>query len=56
MDGLENKMRMDYSKYNWCATCNIKMPKSVIMCPDCGYHMRRTPRNYILVTEDKKRY
>jgi Zn finger protein HypA/HybF involved in hydrogenase expression len=42
-------MRMDYSKYFWCARCDIKVPKNdgVGLCPECRKQMRRTPRNHI---------
>lgn len=51
-------MRIDYRKYNYCAGCNIKAPKTEGWghCPQCGLQMRRTPRNYIMLEEEVRRY
>lgn len=51
-------MRIDYKKYNYCAGCDLKVPKTGDWgaCPQCGLQMRRTPRNEIMLEEDVIRY
>ncbi len=27
--------RVDYNQINYCSTCNVKLPKQTLRCPDC---------------------
>lgn len=39
-------MFIDYSKYNYCATCDTKFEKGKgIKCPECNRKARTLPRN-----------
>jgi len=39
-------MFIDYSKYNFCATCDTKFKKGKgIKCPECNRKARTLPRN-----------
>jgi lipopolysaccharide biosynthesis regulator YciM len=29
------RSRVDYSLFNYCSTCNVKLPKQTVRCPDC---------------------
>jgi len=35
----------NYEKENYCATCDIKYPKSVLWCKNCGMRVRGTPHS-----------
>jgi lipopolysaccharide biosynthesis regulator YciM len=35
--------RIDYSLFNYCATCGYKLPKEIMRCPDCRQKMRTRP-------------
>ena len=35
----------DYEKENYCATCDIKYPKTVTWCKRCGYKVRTVPHS-----------
>ena len=49
-------MRVNYRIHNYCADCDIRSPKTMLRCPNCGQGMRYTPRNEIMLEEDVKRY
>jgi lipopolysaccharide biosynthesis regulator YciM len=35
--------RIDYTTFNYCATCGYKLPKEILRCPDCRQKVRTRP-------------
>jgi hypothetical protein len=35
--------RLDYRIFNFCATCNLKLSKEILRCPDCKQKVRIKP-------------
>jgi lipopolysaccharide biosynthesis regulator YciM len=37
------RSRVDYNLFNYCSTCNVKLPKQTVRCPDCKQQVRTKP-------------
>ena len=37
------RSRVDYNFFNYCSTCNIKLPKHTLRCPECKQKVRTKP-------------
>ena len=37
------RSRVDYNLFNYCSTCNVKLPKHTVRCPDCKQKVRTKP-------------
>jgi len=35
--------RIDYSVFNYCATCRFRLPKVILRCPECRQKVRIRP-------------
>jgi len=35
--------RIDYSVFNYCATCEFRLPKVILRCPECRQKVRIRP-------------
>jgi len=49
----------NYEVENYCATCDIKYPKTVTWCTTCGYKVRTVPHSGMRKAKylrDKPRY
>jgi hypothetical protein len=39
-----NDSHFRYRHYKFCKRCNAWLPREYVTCPDCGGHLRNTPR------------
>jgi hypothetical protein len=37
------RSRVDYNLFNYCSTCNVKLPKQTLRCPECKQKVRTKP-------------
>jgi hypothetical protein len=37
------RSRVDYNFFNYCSTCDIKLSKQMLRCPDCRQKVRTRP-------------
>ena len=33
-----------YSNFAFCVTCELRLPKDTLYCPECNYRVRSKPR------------
>ena len=46
--------RLDYRVFNFCATCNLKLSKEALRCPDCKQKVRVKPWHRSKIIEHKR--